>query len=134
MTKDLKKILYVEDEEDIALVVTMTLEELSDFDVLHCSSGQEALDVFAHFDPQLVILDVMMPRLDGPATLARLRDLPGGDAVPVIFMTAKAQAYERERYHNLGAIGIIPKPFDPMTLVGSIYALWEDRSADRLAS
>jgi len=129
MTTDLKNILYVEDEEDIATVVVMTLEELGDFEIKHCPCGQEALDAFPEFDPQLVILDVMMPGMDGPATLANLRKFKGADEVPVIFMTAKAQAHEQQRYMNLGAIGVITKPFDPMTLPDAVTELWENRES-----
>ena len=68
----------------------------------------------------MILLDVMMPRLDGPGTLARLRVLPGLEQTPVIFMTARVQSSERDRYLELGAIGVITKPFDPMTLAGQV--------------
>jgi CheY-like chemotaxis protein len=134
MQTELKKILYAEDEEDIALVVGMTLEELGGFEIRHCHCGQEALDAFSDFSPQLIVLDVMMPGMDGPETLANLRKLPCAAEIPIIFMTAKAQAHEQQRYLELGAIGVITKPFDPMTLSESITELWEKHEQSQMAS
>ena len=133
MANDLNKILYVEDEEDIALVVGMTLEELGGFEIRHCSSGQEALDACPDFAPQLIILDVMMPGMDGPATLTNLRKLPCAKNTPVLFMTAKAQAHEQQRYLALGAIGVVTKPFDPMTLSDKIIELWKSHEQVQMA-
>ena len=92
----LKKILYVEDDESIAEVVMMTLEDFGDFQVQHCPSGQEAVDAFSVFKPDLVLLDVMMPGMDGPTALQHIRKLPGGSSIPVIFMTAKAQVHQQQ--------------------------------------
>ena len=76
------------------------------------------------FAPQLILLDVMMPGMDGPETLSRLRQLPGSAALPVVFMTAKVQSHEIDIYRNLGAAEVIIKPFDPMTLADQISAIW----------
>lgn len=122
---ELKRILYVEDEPDIQTVAKLALEMVGGFTLETCSSGQEALDKAAAFAPQLLLLDVMMPGMDGPATLARLRALPATANVPAIFMTAKVQPGEVEQYRRLGAIDVIPKPFDPMTLSETIRNVWK---------
>jgi len=114
------RILHVDDEPDIREVVEMSLGLDKAFTTRNCGSGQEALAVAAEWKPDFILLDVMMPGMDGPATLAQLR----GDAktanIPVIFMTARAQAREVDRFRALGAVGVIAKPFDPMTLAASV--------------
>jgi CheY-like chemotaxis protein len=89
------------------------------FEVRSCESGADALAA-AEWQPDVMLLDVMMPVMDGPATLAQLRANPAPTDIPVIFMTARAQARETERFRSRGAIGVIPKPFDPMTLAASV--------------
>jgi CheY-like chemotaxis protein len=91
--------------------------------VLACGSGAEALSRLEEFAPDLVLLDVMMPGMDGPATLEALRRLPSG-AVPVVFMTARVQAHEILQYREMGAVDVIAKPFDPMTLAETVQTLW----------
>ena len=129
MPEPLRNILYVEDDADIAEVALMTLEALGGFSVVHCPSGHAALAQFRAVAPQLVLMDVMMPGMDGPETLGRLRHLPGGAQVPVIFMTARAQLHEQAAYRALGALGVIVKPFDPITLCEEITQIWETRDA-----
>lgn len=121
---ELHRIMYVEDELDIQAVATLALEALGGFTVKVCSSGQEALASIAEFAPDLVLLDVMMPGMDGPATLKILRAMPDTAKIPVIFMTAKVQPSEVQEYKNMGALGVIPKPFDPMTLAESVKCIW----------
>jgi len=123
---DLNKILYVEDEPDIQAVARIALETVGSFTLEVCSGGQEALDRAPGFDPDLILLDVMMPGLDGPDTLQALRKLPGMEAKPVIFMTAKVMDSEVQRYLDLGAIGVIPKPFDPMSLAQQVTTIWQE--------
>ena len=118
-----KKILLAEDEPDIRTVAELALESVGGFSVRLCEDGQAALDALPAFAPDLVMLDVMMPGMDGPTTLAELRKLPQGKDVPVIFMTAKVQQAEIEGYKRLGAIGVIAKPFDPMTLADTVRQL-----------
>ena len=120
----LSRILFVEDDSDIQIVASLALESLGGFRVLACGSGTEALSRFAEFSPDLVLLDVMMPGMDGPATLEALRRLPGGDATPVVFMTARVQAHEVARYKALGAVEVISKPFDPMRLAATVREIW----------
>ena len=126
MDSELNKILYVEDDMDIATVCKMTLKKLGGFEVLHCDSGFLALESFAGFSPQLLLLDVMMPEMDGEETLKKIRELPGGQEVPAIFITAKAQTYEQEQYTSLkGVVGVIVKPFNSMELCATVRDLWQ---------
>jgi len=125
---ELTSILYVEDEPDIRTVAKMALEMTGGFEVHLCSSGEEALESLAGFTPDLVLLDVMMPGMDGPTTLAELRKHPKGASVPVIFLTAKSQASEISAYRDAGAIGVIAKPFDPMTLASQVSELWSQHN------
>jgi CheY-like chemotaxis protein len=121
----LNRIMYVEDEPDIQAVAKLALEAVGGFDVLVCSSGEEALASVTSFAPDLILLDVMMPGMDGPSTLGALRELPAIRATPVIFMTAKVQPAEIAQYRALGALDVIAKPFDPMTLSQSISDIWK---------
>ena len=120
----LKKILHVDDDGDIQEVARLTLEAIGGFTVETCSSGQDALDRAPGFAPDLILLDVMMPQMDGPTTYARLRAQPAMAKVPVIFMTAKVQSHETQQYLDLGAVGVITKPFDPMALSDQIRSIW----------
>lgn len=124
MKETLEKILYVEDDTDIQEVAKMALETVGGFTVRICSSGGEALAEAPGFDPDFILLDVMMPGMDGPTTLGELRKLPGLEEKPVVFMTAKVMQSEIGRYKELGAVGVIPKPFDPMTLAERINEIW----------
>ena len=123
--KPLNKILYVEDEPDIQTVACMALETIGGFTILACSSGHEAIEAAPAFVPDLILLDVMMPGMDGPATMEALRNLPVTASVDMVFMTAKVQSNEVERYRELGAVDVIAKPFDPMTLAAQIQAIWD---------
>lgn len=121
----LQRILYVEDEADIQAVAKLALELVGGFTVKICSSGEEAVKEAAAFAPDMVLLDVMMPGMDGPSTLAALRKLPSLANVPFAFMTAKVQPQEVEHYKSLGARDVIAKPFDPMTLSDKVRAIWQ---------
>ena len=121
----LQRILYVEDEPDIQAVAKLALEMVGGFTVKVCSSGEEAMRVAEAFAPDMILLDVMMPGMDGPSTLKALRALPALAEVPVAFMTAKVQPAEIAQFRSLGARDVIPKPFDPMTLADQVRAIWE---------
>lgn len=125
MADKLTRILYIEDEPDIQAVAKLALEALGGFTLEICSSGKEALEKAAAFGPQLILSDVMMPGMDGPATLMKLRELPQCAATPAIFMTAKAQPGEVAEYKKIGAVDVITKPFDPMALSSQVQAIWE---------
>ena len=114
------RILHVDDEPDIRDIVDMSLGLDPDFEVRECASGSEAIAAAAEWSPQLILLDVMMPKMDGPATLAELRKNPRTAGIPVVFMTARAQTRELERFMSLGAQGVILKPFDPMKLAAEV--------------
>ena len=124
---NLQRILYVEDEPDIQAVAKLALEMIGGYQVMICSGGQEALDKAGAFAPDLILLDVMMPGMDGPGTLQKLRANPATAAIPVIFLTAKVQSSEVAQYQALGALNVIAKPFDPMTLAEQVAACWNCR-------
>ncbi len=113
----LHRILIVDDEPDILTVTRMTLCAGGDYEVETCQSGGEALVLAPQFEPDLILLDVMMPEMDGPTTLKGLRADSRTATTPVVFMTAKTMRHEIERYLDLGAVGVIPKPYNPRTLV-----------------
>jgi two-component system OmpR family response regulator len=121
----LEKILLVEDDPDIRTIVKAALEMMGGFQVKACAAGAEALDAVAGFAPQLALLDVMMPDMDGPGVLAKLRELPQTTGMPVIFLTAKTAASEIQRLRALGAAGVLMKPFDPMALPQQVKDIWE---------
>jgi CheY-like chemotaxis protein len=123
-TKELKTILYIEDETDIQAVARLALEAIGGFVVETCSSGREGVAEAEKNPPDIILLDVMMPEMDGPATLLALRQLPDLAGVPVVFMTAKVQPQEVANYRALGAADVIAKPFDPMTLADQVRAIW----------
>jgi CheY-like chemotaxis protein len=114
------KILHVEDDLDIQEITKMALELVGEFDVLQCASGMEALSVVQAFAPDVLLLDVMMPGMSGETTLSTMRGMDNLANVPAIFMTARAQAQEIERFRDAGALDVIIKPFDPLTLADQI--------------
>ena len=122
--KPLKNILYAEDEDDIRSIAQIALEDIGGFTVRYCSNGRKALEEAKNFTPDLLLLDVMMPEMDGPTTLCELRKMEHFSNTPIIFMTAKIQANEIDEYKSLGAIDVIAKPFDPMTLAELIQNAW----------
>lgn len=121
---ELQRILHVEDDPSIRAVTKLALETLGGFQVLSCAGGQEALEQVLNFQPDFILLDVMMPGMDGPATLKQLRELVDISHIPVAFMTAKVQPAEIDSYRQLGAQDVIVKPFDPMTLAAQVRAIW----------
>jgi two-component system OmpR family response regulator len=124
--KPLTRILMVEDEPDIQAIAKLALEAVGGFTVTVCGSGSEALASGPAFAPDLVLLDVMMPGLDGPGTFQAMRHTPDLAEVPVVFMTAKVQPQEIETLRSLGALDVIAKPFDPLTLPSTIRHIWTE--------
>ncbi len=116
------KILYVDDEADIRDVAQMSLELDPELDVRACSSGREAIAIAAAWIPDLILLDVMMPEMDGPTTLKRRQEQEATAGIPVVFITARSQAAEVNALLRTGARGVIAKPFDPMALAGTVRA------------
>jgi two-component system, OmpR family, response regulator len=129
MAKQIEKVLLVDDDQNIRIVVQMALEGLTEWKVSLAESGMEALKLARDEKPDLILLDMMMPGMDGSTTYTQLREQKDIDAVPIIFMTAKVQTHEVENHMKLGAAGVIAKPFDPMTLHKEIL-----RILDSLAS
>ena len=125
MKPALRTVLVVEDEPDIRTIVKAALEMVGGLSVRACESGSEALAAAVEFKPQMVLLDVMMPDMDGPGVLARLRENPGTASIPVVFLTAKATPSEIQRLRALGAADVLTKPFDPMTLHEKVKAAWD---------
>ncbi len=124
MTPQLTKILYVEDDADIRTIAKLSLEAVGGFTVQVANSGAEAIDIAPAFMPDLILLDVMMPGMDGPTTMLALRKLPEFEQTPIVFMTAKVMQSEIARYKEIGALDVIHKPFDPMTLSDRVKDIW----------
>jgi len=122
---NLRKILLIDDEPALRTLTAMCLRNLGKWNVVAVESGAEALLCFEAECPDAVLLDVMMPDLDGPATLAKLRELPGGQTVPIIFMTALREQEEHEKLLRIGARGVILKPFAPAGLPAQIRKILE---------
>jgi CheY-like chemotaxis protein len=116
----LRRILHIDDEPDIREVVAILLGMDSEFEVRDCASGEDGLAAAAEYRPDMILLDVMMPVMDGPATLRHLQENPRTAEIPVVFITACAQTRELEHLKSLGAAGIIAKPFDAMTFAASV--------------
>jgi two-component system OmpR family response regulator len=122
-----KRILYIEDETDLQWLVKHILESVGGFEVLVCGTGAEGLRAMETFNPDLVLLDVMMPEMDGFGVLRALRARPDGASVPVVFLTARTQ--ENNEYLDLGADGVIAKPFEPGSLVEQVRAYTRELAA-----
>ena len=122
---ELKQILCIDDDQDILAVAQMALEMVGGFRVITGCDGRKASTLAKEVAADLILLDVMMPEVDGPATLALLQADPQVAPIPVIFMTAKIQPAEIQHYLELGAAGVIAKPFDPMVLAEQIRGIWE---------
>jgi CheY-like chemotaxis protein len=119
----IEKILIVDDDEDIRLVTEFSARRIGNWEVVTAASGEEALVLALSERPDVILLDVMMPRLDGPTTMAKLREEPATAGIPVIFLTAKVQQYEIEGYLADGARGVICKPFDATSLPDEIRCI-----------
>ncbi|PCK02918.1 MAG: hypothetical protein COA42_21825 [Alteromonadaceae bacterium] len=123
-TLPLSKIMLVEDEADIRKIVEIALKNVGGFEVALCESGALAVDIATTFNPDLILLDAMMPEMDGPATLKALRANDNTKNIPIMFITAILAQQEREAFKAMGAIEVIAKPFDPMTLASQVRTLW----------
>jgi two-component system, OmpR family, response regulator len=123
--KQCQSVLYVDDDPDICEVVRASLGLMAGLNVYIAGSGETAIDLAYALRPDLILMDVMMPGLDGPSTLKFMRESPPIDAIPVIFLTAKVLPAEIDHLLDLGAIGVIGKPFDPMTLGDQLLTVWK---------
>jgi len=120
------RILIVDDEPDIRRIAALALRKLGGHELFEAENGMEAIELAAAHQPDVILLDVMMPLMDGPTTLAALKQNAATSSIPVIFLTAKAIASEVERFKRLGAVAALTKPFDPMTLDRDIRAALAD--------
>ena len=118
-----RRLLLVDDDDGVRFVARTALELVGGWTVTAVSSGAEALRESVSSPPDAILLDVMMPGLDGPSTLSRLRAHPETSQVPVIFLTAKARSSQHDALLDLGAVGVLVKPFDPMQLSNQVVAL-----------
>lgn len=125
MTEQPLRITYVEDEPDIREIAKIVLQDVGGHTLNVCSSGPEALKSAPGFGPDLILMDVMMPEMDGIETYHALKQFPELADTPVVFMTAKVQSEEVARYLAAGAVGVIAKPFDPMTLSSEVMEFWQ---------
>ena len=121
------KVLIIDDDADIRSIVRLSLSRLGGMEVVEAASGAEGVHKAQDEQPDVILLDMMMPAMDGSATLAALRAQPATTATPVIFLTAKAMRAEIDRLRALGAAGVLTKPFDPRTLPGEVRALLESQ-------
>ena len=115
-----KRILFIDDEDDIKTLAQFCLELEANWEMIGASNGQEGIEIAQKEKPDAILLDAMMPDLDGIETLAKLRANPETKDIPTIFITAKAQASDRRRFYSAGAKGVINKPFDSLTLASQI--------------
>lgn len=124
MTKKLKRILYIDDDEDILIIAKLALEKIGGFCVQTYKDGTEIVSYAEKFKPDVILLDVMMPVINGSSALELIKKNDSLKDIPVIFMTAKERSGELSHYLSTGVAGIIPKPFDPMSLSNEISILW----------
>ena len=122
-------LLYVDDEADIRDIVEFALEDEEDIEFVTTDNGEEAIEMNARLQPDLILLDVMMPKIDGPETLRRIRLGSSNQNVPIAFITAKIQKTEVAFLHSLGAVDVIEKPFDPLALAERIRHIWRESNA-----
>lgn len=130
---ELKRISYTDDEPDIRAIAQIALEDIGGFEMQMCSGGQETVERVPVFQPDLILLDMMMPGMDGVQTFKALKAMPEIADIPIIFMTAKVQSHEVASYMELGAAGVIPKPFDAITLAQDLQEIWQRHPARRVA-
>jgi CheY-like chemotaxis protein len=117
------RILIIDDEDDIREVAAMSLETVAGWEVMVANSGAQGLVRAAQYQPDAILLDVMMPGMDGPTTFRELRNNPATARIPVLFLTAKVQATDRRRFADLGILAVLVKPFDPMSLSTQIASV-----------
>jgi len=116
----LHKILIIDDEDDIREVAALSLETVAGWDVITANSGAQGLVRAAEQQPDAILLDVMMPGMDGPTTFRELRKNPATAKIPVLLLTAKVQSSDQRRFADLGVAAVLFKPFDPLSLSNQI--------------
>lgn len=123
-----RKVLIIDDEEDIRTVTALTLETVAEWDVVIATNGKEGIQRARQEHPDAILLDVMMPEMDGPTTFRNLQAIAETRQIPVLLLTAKVQAVDQQRFADLGVAGVLFKPFDPLTLADQIAGVlgWTD--------
>lgn len=121
----LQTILLVEDDADIREVAELALTHAGDLEVVTCARGTEAREAVERVEPDLVLLDVMMPEVDGVEVFRQLQNDPETASIPVVFLTARAQPDEVDEYRQLGVLDVIVKPFDPTELPERVRQAWD---------
>ncbi len=116
------KVLIVDDENEVRRIAKLSISRLGGMDVYEAENGFRCLETVAGIQPDLILLDVMMPGLDGPSTLQALREQPAAAHIPVVFVTAKSQRFETDSLCRLGAAGVVVKPFDPRHLAEEVLS------------
>nr|WP_321456577.1 response regulator [uncultured Cohaesibacter sp.] len=129
MPHALERITYAEDEPDIRAITELALASIGGYTLDLCENGKQVLESVETFKPNLILLDVMMPVMDGVETLQHLKANPATATIPVIVMTAKAQKHEIESYKQKGAVDVVTKPFDPISLSFKIHSIWANYTA-----
>lgn len=122
----LERVLYIEDEPDIRAVAEIALRQVGGLELECCANGPAGLEALTRFAPQLVLLDVMMPGMDGPTVLTNIRENTAFKHTPIVFITAKVQAAEVEDLMKLGAFAVITKPFSPMEIAEQLRQIWSE--------
>ena len=131
MTPTLQRVLYIDDEMDILRIAKFALKNTAGLEVETHTNGNDAVSLALSFKPDIILLDVMMPEIDGPTTFRTLRAVSELNHIPIIFMTAKVQPSEVDKYIEMGATGVIAKPFDPMELAETIKGYWSEFNAQQ---
>lgn len=121
----LDKVLHVEDDESIRIIVEMALVDLAGFTLLACENGVDAVAQVEQFAPDLILMDAMMPGMDGLQTLVKIRENPNCRDIPVVFMTARIQQAEKQQYFDAGAVAVIEKPFEATSLGDELEAIYQ---------
>jgi CheY-like chemotaxis protein len=127
-TKPVHRILIIDDEDDIREVAALSLEATAGWEVLTASSGREGIATAEREKPEAILMDVMMPEMDGPTTFKQLQANPATASIPVVLLTAKVQGADQRRFAGLGVAAVLVKPFDPLTLAAQISKVlgWQD--------
>jgi DNA-binding response OmpR family regulator len=126
---ELKRVVHIDDEPDIREIVNMSLALVGGLEVIQFPSGEAALPELEAVAPELILLDVMMPNMDGEETYRRIRQMPSLESTPIVFMTAKASSTDLSHLRELGALDVLIKPFDPMSLADQVKTIY--RSAEK---
>ena len=123
--RPLTKLIIIDDDPDILQIAKYSLEDMKGVSIKYCDSGQEGIKEALFFLPDLILVDVMMPNMDGIAFIKVMRLIPILSKIPVAFLTAKIQKEDLEQYYAMGIKEVITKPFDPITFPAEIQKLWD---------